>query len=110
MENLNLLQATDFASEWHKLWAWKVSIKEKKKQTTTKKEEKSGKYGIEVVLVSYQYDGLKKTRQNNNSFPTIAKRKGEGEGAAKAPPAPPFRGSRWEVNFQVAFHWLQMCN
>lgn len=54
-------------------------------KTTTKKEETSGKYGIEVVLVSYESDGLKKTRQNNNSFPTIAKRKGEGGGAAKAP-------------------------
>ena len=45
----------------------------------------SGKYGIEVALVSYEYDGLKKTRQSNNSFLTIAKRKGEGGGAANAP-------------------------
>ena len=54
----------------------------------------SGKDGIEVALVSYEYDGLKKTRQNNNSFLTIAKRKGEGEGEGRqTPPAPPFSGS-----------------
>lgn len=71
-------------------WHEKSQIKEiKNKGNYYKKEEKSGKYGIEVVLVSYEYDCLKKTRQNNNSFPTIAKRKGEEEEAAKAPQSHP---------------------
>ena len=105
MKNLTLLQATDFASGWHKLLAWKVSNKRNKKtkETTTKKEEKSGKYGIEVVFVSYQYDGLNKTRQNNNSFPTIAKRKWEGGGAATAPQPHPSAVPDEKLIFKLLF-------
>lgn len=55
------------------------------------------------MLVSYQYDGVKKTRQNNNSFPTIAKRKGEGGGAAKAPQPHPSAVPDEKLIFKLLF-------
>lgn len=63
------------------------------------------------MFVSDESDSLKKTRQNNNSFPTVAKSKGDRGGAAKAPqPHPSAVPDEKLIIFKLLFHLSQMCN